>query len=187
MTRRNASWVGQVLAWCVILGAVAVLVVAVLVPRLAGATPYNVLTGSMRPTYPPGTLVVVRSVAPADVAIGDVVTYQLTAGEAEVVTHRVVAIGNDGQGERSFQTQGDTNEAPDEEWVRPVQLKGELWYAVPYLGHVNDLVNGRQRQMAVYVVASLLLCYAAFMFTGSVRDRGRSREEAETDEEIRVG
>ena len=45
--RGAASWIGQVLAWLVILGALAVLAASVVVPRFAGATPYAVLTGSM--------------------------------------------------------------------------------------------------------------------------------------------
>ncbi len=47
------GWLGQLLAWLAILGVVAILLVAVLVPRLGGATPYTILTGSMKPDYPP--------------------------------------------------------------------------------------------------------------------------------------
>ena len=104
------------LAWVVILGAVGLLAAAVLVPRVAGATPYAVLTGSMQPGLPPGTLIVVRPVNDADLALGDIVTYQLESGEAPVVTHRVVAMGYDGRGELRLQTQGDANDVPDAAW-----------------------------------------------------------------------
>ena len=156
-----------------ILGVVAVVTAAVVVPRLAGATPYAVLTGSMRSDLPPGTLVVVRPVAVEDVRIGDIVTFQLTSGDPVVATHRVVAIGSAGSGERTFQTQGDANDAPDPDWVRPVQVKGRVWYAVPYLGHANDLLNGEQRHLAVLLTAGGLVAYACFMFGGAVRDRRR--------------
>ncbi|RYJ02767.1 MAG: signal peptidase I, partial [Actinomycetales bacterium] len=66
--------------WVLLLGFVAMLVVSVLVPRLAGATPYTVLTGSMRPTMPPGTLVVAKPVDPEALEVGDVVTVQLRSG-----------------------------------------------------------------------------------------------------------
>ncbi len=61
-------------------------------PRLGGATPYTVLTSSMEPEYPPGTLVVVRPVPIEEIGIGDVITYQLESGEPTVVTHRVVGL-----------------------------------------------------------------------------------------------
>ncbi len=167
------SWVGQVLAWLVILCVVVVLAAAVLIPRLAGATPYTVLTTSMRPQYPQGTLVVVRPLPAQEVRSGDVVTYQLESGKPEVVTHRVVAVSTNLDGEVRFTTRGDANDVADEEPVRPVQVKGKLWYAVPYLGYVNNLLTGRQRQVAVYTVGSGLILYAAYMFTSSARDRRR--------------
>lgn len=171
MVRTAASWIGQVIAWSMILSVCAVLLVAVLVPRVAGATPYTVLTGSMRPGMPPGTLVVVRPTDPARIAVGSVVTYQLESGKPAVVTHRVVSQGLDADGQPVFQTRGDANDSPDPKWVMPVQLKGEKWYSVPYLGYVNNAIDGSQRQMAVYVVAGALLAWAAYLFTSAARDR----------------
>ena len=169
----------QVGAWLLLLSALSELAVAVVVPRLGGATPYTVLTGSMRPHYPPGTLVVVRPVPEDRVAVGDVVTYQLESGKPTVVTHRVVAIGTRLDGERVLTTQGDANDVPDPQPVLPVQVRGELWYAVPYLGYLNDVLDGRQRQTAVMAVSALLVGYAAFMFAGALRDRTRRRRGPE--------
>ena len=167
------GWLGQLLAWMVILAVAAILTAAVGIPRAAGATPYTVLTGSMRPELPPGTLVVVKPAEPGDIAIGDVITYQLESGKPDVVTHRVVAVAPAEDGSTLFQTQGDANGAPDERWVAPVQIRGEEWYAVPYLGHLNTMLTGGERQMVVYVVAALLLGYAGATLAGSVRDRRR--------------
>ncbi len=172
------GWLGQVFSWLVILGVASVLVVAVLIPRVAGATPYTILTGSMEPGLPPGTLIVVKPADVGEIGIGTVITYQLASGKPTVVTHRVVAQGIDGKGQVQFQTQGDANNTPDQKWVRSVQVKGEKWYAVPYLGYVNNMLTGKERQMAVYVVASLLLGYAAFMLTGATRDWVRRRGTA---------
>lgn len=174
--RATAGWAGQVLAWLVILGVVVVLAAAVLVPRLAGATPYTVLTGSMEPTYPPGTLVVVKPIAFDDIAIGDVITYQRESGKGDVVTHRVVGSGNRFDGERVLTTRGDANQVADRNPVQEVQVRGKLWYSVPYLGHVNNALTGRQRQWAVWAVSAGLVGYAAYMFVGALRDRRRSRQ-----------
>lgn len=187
MLGHGMGWLGQVLAWSFVIAVAAVLAVTVVVPRFAGATPYTVLTSSMRPGMPPGTLVVVKPVDPAQLGVGEVVTYQLKSGEPAVVTHRVVAVTSAINGERTFVTQGDANEAPDPLPVRPVQIKGQRWYSVPYLGRVNTLLNGSQRQDGVIVVAVLLLAYAAFMFTGSIAERRRARrgrtEASSVDEE----
>ena len=175
------GWTGQVLAWFVIAGVVVLLTLGVLAPRVGGATPYTILTGSMEPGLPPGTLVVVKPVQPEKIAIGTVITYQLDSGRPTVVTHRVVRVGIDGTGERVFSTQGDANNAPDQKPVRPVQVRGEVWYSVPYLGHLNNALTGGERAIAVYVVGFGLLLYAATMFTGAARERRRDRRPERTE------
>lgn len=172
----TAGLVRQSLAWLLILAVSAVLAVAVLLPRLGGATPYVIETGSMQPGLPPGTLVVVRPVDPGRLAPGSVITYQLRSGKPEVVTHRVVAQGFDTTGGLRFRTQGDANNTADAAWVRPAQIKGEQWYAVPLLGHLTTLLTGAQRELLLTLVVAFLLGYAAVMFTGELRDRRDRRD-----------
>lgn len=174
------SWARQLVTWLLLLGTTAILVVSVLLPRVAGATPYAVLTGSMSPDLAPGTLVVVKPVDEDAIGIGSVITYQLESGKPTVVTHRVVSVGVNGKGERLFTTQGDANGVPDQEPVRAVQVRGELWYSVPYLGYVNNVITGKERQVVLIGVVSFLFLYAAYMFTSALWDRrsvrGRHRE-----------
>ena len=164
-----------VLVAVVLLAAAFVLAVAVVVPRLAGATPYTVLTPSMVPAYPPGTLVVDRPVAPEDVAIGQAITYQIAPGRPEVVTHRVVTIARHPDGNLRFQTRGDANNAVDAAWVRPEQLRGAVWYAVPHLGRLGGLLTGAQRRWGVDALAVGLLGYAVVVV---VRGRRRPHQDA---------
>ncbi|WP_431817544.1 signal peptidase I [Gordonia jacobaea] len=165
------------LSWLFLFVAVGLLAAVVVVPRLAGATPYTIMTSSMRPHMPPGTLVMARTADPAQVHTGDVITYQLRSGQADVVTHRVVGVGQDGRGERLFTTRGDNNPTTDPAPVRAVQVRGKVWYSVPYIGYLNQVITGRQHVVAVYVVAGLLLAYAVFMALSSARDRRRARRE----------
>jgi signal peptidase len=180
IARRVATWTLQVATWVVILGTTAVLTVAVLIPRVSGATPYTVLTGSMTPTYPPGTLVVVRPVDPKSIDTGDAITYQLESGKPAVVTHRVVSQGFDGRGDVVLRTQGDANESLDPDPVRAVQVKGEVWYAVPYLGYVSSMLTGNERQLGVYAGAAGLFGYALLSFATAARDKRPTRPVRET-------
>ena len=167
------------LAWSVILGVSALLVLAVLLPRLAGATPYAVLSGSMEPSLRPGSLVVTKPLPADEIAIGDVITYQLESGRPTVVTHRVVSLGVNGEGDRVWTTRGDANEVADAKPVREPQVRGEVWYSIPYVGYVHSLLGGQQRQWVVYAVAFGLLGYAVVMFAGASRDRRRRRVAVE--------
>jgi signal peptidase len=182
MSKRRAEhtsirgWLTQVVAWFVIAAVLLVLAVSVLIPRLAGAHPYTILTDSMRPGMPPGTLVVVRPIDATDIRIGMVVTYQLESGKPAVVTHRVVGQGYNAKGDLVFTTQGDANDIADERPVLPVQIKGERWYYVPHLGRVTNAVTNSQRRAAITIVAVGLFGYAATMFAGAARDRRKTRD-----------
>ncbi len=171
MTYLSRLW--RVAVWALLVALVATLLATVLVPRVAGATPYTVLTGSMKPDMPPGTLAVTRPVAIEDVSVGDVVTYQIDSGKPEVVTHRVVAVGSSMTGERTLRTQGDANPSMDPEPVREVQLRGELWYSVPYVGRLGNYASGDQRALLTNVAAGVLIAYAVVMVGGSVLRRNR--------------
>jgi len=168
-----------------LIGLIAVLVIAL--PMLTKSTPYTVLTGSMTPSYPAGTLVIVKPTDVQQIRLGDVVTYQIASNQPAVVTHRVIQIvePTTADGTRSFITKGDANSLPDAKPVKPVQVRGVVWYAVPYIGWVNNVVNGDARSVIVPIVAGGLFLYAGFMAASTVVDRrrkARAAAQAEADQ-----
>ena len=76
-----------------------------------------VLTGSMAPRYPTGTLVAVTPVAPQHLRVGDVVMlvppppYRTPTGGP--VLHRVVSLRTSADGHVLLRTKGDANRAQD--------------------------------------------------------------------------
>lgn len=178
-TTRRGPWsrVGTVLS-SVALGAVVVVALAmIVVPALLRATPYTVLTGSMAPAIPPGSLVVVRPVPFEGIAMGDVVTYQLRSGEPTVVTHRVVGVGTRGDGETVLTLRGDANPAPDTEPVTDVQVRGVVAYDLPYLGYVNLWVGVNRPGWLLRTAAGLLIGYGVVLLLGGLRDKLRARPD----------
>lgn len=154
-------------------------ILVIVVPLLVGGSPITVLTGSMEPKLPPGTLIIVKPTPVEEIRVGDVITYQLRSGEPELVTHRVVERVSGADGSTRFVTQGDANSIPDANPVRDVQVRGTVWYAVPYLGWVNTWLTGERRAIVVPVIAALLFGYAAFMVYSGLRDRTRARRRRE--------
>ncbi len=158
------------LAFVVLVG-----VLAIIVPAVTGSTPMTVLTSSMTPTYPPGTLIVVRPIDSADIRIGMPITYQLESGKDIFVTHRVVAIKSISDGTREFVVRGDANSEDDENPVLPVQVRGEVWYSIPYLGWVNTAVNGENRVWIIPVIAGGLFLYAGYAAASGIASAARRK------------
>lgn len=172
----------------VLLIIVALGAVTIVVPAAVGGMPLSVLTGSMRPTYPPGTLVVIKPAAPEEIGVGDVITFQIESGKPAVATHRVIARSTDsGTGEVRFTTQGDANNTPDPEQVQTAQIRGKVWYAIPYLGWANQAIDGGTRSWAVPALAGALFLYAAWTFSAGIRERRRTKRAAETAGETPSG
>lgn len=178
--RERGTWhyIGLGLSWGAVLLVAALAVILIVLPLITGATPLTVLTSSMRPTLPPGTLVVVSPTAPADLRIGDVITFQIRSGDPTLVTHRIIGIDTSSSGERSFRTQGDNNPSPDPDAILAEQVNGRLWYSVPLIGWANTALNSDARSWIVPVAAAALFGYAAFMIGSGVRARIRSRRDS---------
>lgn len=175
---RRTPWRSSVftaISWALLALMIALAGAVVAVPLISGAKPFTVLTGSMEPTYPPGTLVVARETSADGLRVGDVITFQLRSGEPRVATHRIVGIGADADGDPLFVTRGDANDLPDADPVRPVQIVGKLWYAVPYVGWVNNVINGTARAWIVPMAALALIAYGGVMVAQALRERRARR------------
>jgi signal peptidase len=167
----------------VLLLGVAVAVVGL--PAVTGGSAMTVLTQSMEPGLPPGTLVVIRPTPADEIRVGDVITYQISSGEAAVVSHRVVS-KTYADDEPTFITKGDNNDSADPAPVKPVQIRGTLWYSLPLLGWVNNVLNGSNRAIVLAVVAGGLFLYAAVSVIGAVRDRGKKKTDAAAADDRRT-
>ena len=119
------------------------------VPGIVGAdASYVVLSGSMEPEISSGDTVIVKSVDPADIESGDVITF-VRADESTPITHRVVDVVDTEEG-LAFQTKGDANDDPDPALVPAENVTGEVWVVLPYVGYVVMFAN-TPRGMALLV------------------------------------
>lgn len=168
------TYLGLALSAALLILVIALAALVIVVPKVAGATPMTVLTSSMEPGLPPGTLIVVKPIDPNLLQVGDVATYQIESGKPGVITHRIVSINMLASGERSFIFQGDNNSAQDDP-VFAVQIQGTLWYSIPLLGWVNNAVNGENRSWVTPLAAGLLFAYTGYSVFGAVNDAKKKR------------
>ena len=166
---RTAGIVASIVS-TIVLVALLVLVVAFAGIRLVGLTPYAVLSGSMEPLYPVGSLIYVSEVDPATIQPGDSVTFE--KGDGVVATHQVYEVDS---AARQIRTQGianintDGSVMHDAEPVSFSSVIGVPVACVPLLGYVNAFVTSTVGTFVV--VAGAVVAIALSVFAG--RSKGR--------------
>lgn len=143
--------------------------------RLVGLQVFNVISGSMEPTYSVGDLLYVKSVDPDSVKVGDPITFVLNE-ELVVATHRVVAI--DGEN-RQFTTKGDANETEDATPVHFNNLIGVPVFAIPLLGYVSAYI---QSPPGMYVAIAFGAVLLAAVFLPDLLTKETKKNETEEEE-----
>ena len=142
----------------VLIGIVVLAAVFLLGSRLVGFRIFNIVSGSMEPTYSVGDLIYVKEVDPATVQPGDVITFVLNE-DLVVATHRVTRIDAEKQ---HFYTKGDANETEDGSPVHFKNLIGVPQFAIPGLGYVSDFIQ-HSPGMYITIAAVAILMILAFI------------------------
>lgn len=139
-------------------------------PRFLPYQVLPVLTGSMEPAIPTGSVAVVVPIRADEIVVGDIVTFHHPNDPRSYVTHRVLAIEDDGV-TRTLETKGDANAVPDA-WR--VVASGGGWryaFAIPHLGRA--LLGFEASPLRFAVFALPLLALAALSLIEIWRPRPR--------------
>ncbi|MBP9757887.1 MAG: signal peptidase I [Candidatus Pacebacteria bacterium] len=121
------------LAILLLLG-VAGLFIASMIPIPGNIEIKIVKSGSMEPTIPTGSLVVIKP--SASYVVGNIVTFGEDTRSQIPTTHRIIAIDDD-----LITTKGDANEEADTRPVRRHEIIGKVVGHAPYAGFVLDFAK----------------------------------------------
>jgi signal peptidase I len=154
-------------ALIIVIGGAAVAAVAFV--ALGGWSLRTVLSGSMEPSLPTGSVAIVQRQPAGSVDAGDVIVFHRPDRQAELVVHRVIERSPDGV----LETQGDANDEPDP-WR--LTLRGEdAWVVrghVPVVGWVVVAARGPWGRIVLFIAAGVLLIRAAMLVMGLRHRRG---------------
>ena len=140
-------------ALCSVIGTLMLLVVIaatipLTVPNFMGYEIFNVVSGSMEPTIPVGSIIYVKEIDPVEVESGDIIAFQ--SGDS-VIMHRVV---DNKMVEGAFTTKGDANNGEDMNDVSYDNLIGIVVKHVPILGQLLILFGSTFGRVC-------MVCFAA--------------------------
>lgn len=117
-------------------------------PRFIGYEAYEVVSGSMEPEIPVGSVVYVKYAEPEDIAEEEVVAFW---SGSSVVVHRVM---QNNMEERQFITKGDANAAEDLRAVPYSGLIGRVEYHFPVVGRLMSLYATSVGKIYLFLIAA---------------------------------
>ena len=124
-----------------------------------------VSSGSMRPTYNVGDLLVIQNTPSDKLQINDVIVFEVSTRSYDIV-HRIIDIQYRSQdGKLYFRTKGDNNPAPDywrgsECWngmIPEENVIGKVIFSVPLIGHVSLAVSSEYGVLIIGAVILLII------------------------------
>ncbi len=103
---------------------------------------FTVISGSMEPRYKIGDVLVSKEVEPSEIKVGDTISYLGKSGsfKDKIITHEVVEINKDENGDYIFHSKGLTNIVEDP-IVYESQLYGVVKYRVVTLSLIYKIVG----------------------------------------------
>ena len=121
-------------------------------PTILGYRFYNILTGSMEPNIPTGSLVITKNVDLNDIKVGDVISF----GEGtNATTHRVKEVHNNNG--IQFTTKGDANNVNDPRPIDGSEVFGKVVFHIIGVGYlVGFIQNNLILSMFILIVFMLM-------------------------------
>jgi len=131
---------------------IAMAIVIALLPMVVGYRPVVVLSGSMEPTYPVGSVIYYKAAEYKDINVGDAITFVI--GENSLATHRVIEKDDTNQ---EFRTKGDNNPTEDPNPVIYANVAGKTAkLAIPYAGIISTYL--KEIPVIIMIAAVLIIC-----------------------------
>lgn len=143
---------------------VIVLCLSLVLPKVFGVSSYAVLTGSMEPSIPVGSVVYAKATDPSLLSEGDVIVFY--DGRNEIpVTHRVV---ENQTSEGQVITKGDANDSNDITPIYYHNIIGKVVLHIPFLGRLFMPLGTLVGKLAVFaiILGGFLMCEVARRLKG---------------------
>lgn len=123
---------------------------------------YVIVSPSMHPTIKVNDAVIVKRKKAEDIKKGDVITFVSTDTRTAgiTITHRVIEILEDSDGNKLFRTKGDNNNVADSSLVRESDLSGKVIMKIPKIGYIQYFIS----QKYGWLIAVVIPCMGIIVY-----------------------
>ena len=137
-------------------------------PSFLGIKTYVIVSGSMKPEYNIGDIVIVKKAKEEDINKGDIISYR--DGQS-VVTHRVIE-EKEINGLTKFKTKGDNNNTEDIHEVTINLIEGKVVGKIAKVGNLSIMLQDK-----ISIIIIILLFYIYLVRSDKVKKRNERRKE----------
>jgi signal peptidase I len=163
--------------------ALAVVIVAMVVPALLGMSRYVITGGSMTGTIAKGSIIYCDLTPTDQLRVGDIITFR-PPGYESTLTHRIIDIVPGQDGRSVYRTKGDFNEAADPWSVHLVEPQQARYvFHIPYVGYVLAVLAIRQVRVVLVGLPALLIAVSLLWSLWSQAGHELARREGAADPE----
>ncbi|MCR5459812.1 MAG: signal peptidase I [Acetatifactor sp.] len=149
-------------------------------PNFFGYSLFRVMTGSMEPTIPTNSLIVVKRTEARELAVGDVITFYSSDPSllGEPNTHRIIQFKEE-DGRQLIFTKGDANNIEDRYPTRAEDLIGKVVFSSLFLGRLVKLISNPLVFIPLILIPLIVMLLRS-LFDGISAAKKLVKEEEET-------
>jgi signal peptidase len=151
-TTRGMSWILKLFLF-IVLPLVVFTLITSKTDKVASIRSFVVLTGSMEPTVPVGSIVYSQKSSTNAYDPGDIISFKNK--NDLTVTHRIAGKKNSKSG-MMYQTKGDANNVTDTDSLPEDKVIGKVIFQVPYVGRIINFVKTPMGFLVLIVFPTLL-------------------------------
>lgn len=123
---------------------------------------YIIVSPSMVPTIKVNDAVIVKRVKASKIEKGDIITFLSSDARTKgiTITHRVIEVLKDSDGNKLFRTKGDNNNVADSSLVKEEDLSGKVIMKIPKIGWIQYFIS----QKYGWIIAVVIPCAGIIIY-----------------------
>jgi len=122
----------------------------------------SVMSGSMQPKIPVGSIVVIKPAQ--EYVVGNIVTFKNNSQRKkdDYTTHRIVDVQDASDSSKLYITKGDANDSNDSERVEPRRIIGKYLFQIKWLGYLLVYIKTLPGLILIIIIPSAIIVYEEF-------------------------
>lgn len=123
------------------------------IPGIGPFKVMSVLSGSMKPVFNPGDVIIDEDTDIENLKAGDIITFKFNNS---LTTHRITGIINK-DGQIYFRTKGDNNNIEDADSVNGNDVISRYLFRIPLLGFVITFMKGKTGMAVLWLLIMIII------------------------------